>query len=192
MNNTKIILIGGVNGSGKTTIAKALAKELKVPHRLGIGFMREAIRSFVPKEEEPLLYCHSFKAFEITGGTIEHGFREQTKLLSLPINSCINRAQKEGTGLILDGTQLLPEFIPKDILLVFLFPDKKCDHYSRIHGKDTHSKRQVSKDEFNGIKQVEKYLRKEAKQHNVPIIFNQNVDKTVKEIVQLWREKNDS
>ena len=190
MNNPKIILIGGVNGSGKTTIAKALSKRLGIPHRIGIGFMRESIKAFISKEQEPLLYSHSFKAFEIAGGSIENGFRKQTKLISLPVNACITRAQYEGTGLIIEGTQLLPEFVPKEIFLVFLFPDKTCNHYDRIHGKDTHSKRKVIKEEFDGIKKIEKYLIKQAKKHDVPIIFNANVEETVEKIIELWGDKN--
>lgn len=192
MDKTKVILIGGINGSGKTTIAKKLGEKLNIPHCIGLGFMRESIKGFISKKKEPLLYSHSFKAHEITGGTIEYGFRAQTKLLSKAVNACINRAKKEGTGLIIEGTQLLPEFIPKDTFMIILIPDTKCDHYKRIHGKDTHSKRKVSPSEYKNIKQLEKYLVKQAKKYTTPIIINKDVDETVKQIVKMWVDKNDS
>ena len=40
----KIILIGGVAGTGKTSIARKICNDYNIDHRLGTGFIREIVK----------------------------------------------------------------------------------------------------------------------------------------------------
>src|SRR5215471_1547226 len=111
-----IVLIGGTAGTGKSTLARELAWEMRFDHRLGTGFLREVAKSYHSVETAPDLYSLTFRAEK----PIEH-LIAQARLLKPAIEACIARARNEGTSLVIEGNHLIPAMYrdaPVDLYVV--------------------------------------------------------------------------
>ena len=112
---TKIILIGGASGTGKTTVATELCRKLGITHRITTGLIREIVKSSTGNK---VLDSHTFSS--IDKPPFVH-LQEQSNLMKDAINACINRSSKEGTSLIIEGDHLIPGFIDnKNVTSTFL------------------------------------------------------------------------
>src|SRR5438067_9403663 len=99
----RVVLIGGPSGSGKSTLARELDCHLGLDHRLGVGFVREVVRSQTDERRDPVLFLYSFAGPDPTAT-----LARQAERLRPAVEACIERAHREGTSLVLEGTQLLP------------------------------------------------------------------------------------
>ncbi len=115
-----IVLIGGVTGSGKGHLAKALGRKLGIARVLSTDTVREVLRSALPRHETPALHHSSFLA---GGALCSHagrrrarlvsGFEQQAALLLPALSAVIARHQHEGEGLMLEGVHLTPDVLVK-------------------------------------------------------------------------------
>jgi 2-phosphoglycerate kinase len=84
----------------------------------------------------------------------------------------IDRAYREGTGLIVEGVNVIPGLTLmnyKELRSVVLFVEDKTKHYEMING-DTHVKRHVSKQQFNLVRDIQSVLLNRATKYNWPAI----------------------
>jgi 2-phosphoglycerate kinase len=113
-----IVLIGGVSGSGKGHLAKAIGRKLGVARVLSSDAVREVLRSVLPACREPVLHCSSFLAGEVfdsgadrPGARLIAGFKHQAALLAPALKAVVERHRREGEGLIVEGVHLTPEVL---------------------------------------------------------------------------------
>lgn len=178
---TKIILISGTAGTGKTTISRELVNKLKISHRIGTGFVREILRTTLTKKKYPKLYNYTFRNKNPINNLLD-----QAKILKPAIINCIKRAENEGTSLLIEGNHLIPKLY-KDVdvdLFIVIKADKKLER--QINGK-THSKRKISQSDLNNIKKIDEFLIKDAERYKIPIIVNKTVTSSVNRIKELLK-----
>ncbi len=165
-----IVLIGGTAGTGKSTLARELAWEMRFDHRLGTGFLREVAKTYHSIETAPDLYTFTFRAQK----PIDH-MVAQARVLKPAIDACIARARNEGTSLVIEGNHLIPALYrdaPVDLYIVLTAPDAP-EHQARLHGQ-SHARRRLSESDFANVRRIDEYLRAEALRYRVPLILYTN------------------
>jgi len=165
MKKVKIISIGGVAGTGKTTIARELTYRYGIYHRLGTGFLREAVKSM---NGDKVLDCHTYR---VSCENAYNHLRRQTDILKKPINACIDRAIKEGTSLILEGSHMIPWELEckKDIIPFVLYVSDRQYHLKLLNGK-SHKNRSITEEQFQRIREMQESLIYLAQQEKVPLV----------------------
>jgi 2-phosphoglycerate kinase len=162
-----IVLIGGTAGTGKSTLARELAWEMRFDHRLGTGFLREVAKSYHSEKTAPDLYSFTFRAEK----PIDH-LMAQARLLKPAIDACIVRARNEGTSLVIEGNHLVPALYrdaPVDLYVVLSAPDQG-EHKMRLHGQ-SHAKRRLTESDIANVRLIDQYLCAEAERCGVPLVL---------------------
>jgi 2-phosphoglycerate kinase len=159
VSSTKpIILIGGTAGTGKTTLASELSWRLGLDHRIGTGFIREIVKSQHRKEDCLELHGFTFRAEQPVVNIIA-----QAKRLRAAIIACIERARREGTSLLVEGTHLLPSLyrdVIVDLFVVLAAPELE-EHQRRLRGP-SHLHRLTTDADFANVRLIDQYLGSEA------------------------------
>jgi 2-phosphoglycerate kinase len=158
VNAKPIILIGGSAGTGKTTLASELSWRLGLDHRIGTGFIREIVKSQHPKEDCLELHRFTFRSEQPVANIVA-----QAERLRPAIIACIERARREGTSLLVEGTHLLPGLfhdVVVDLFAVLAAPEFE-EHRRRLHGP-SHLHRQTTDADFANVRLIDKYLGCEA------------------------------
>jgi 2-phosphoglycerate kinase len=153
-----IILIGGTAGTGKTTLASELSWRLGLDHRIGTGFIREIVKSQHRKEDCLELHGFTFRSQQPVANIIAQAQRLRPAVLA-----CIERARREGTSLLVEGTHLLPSLYHDaevDLFAVLAAPEPN-EHRRRLHGP-SHLHRQTSESDFANVRLIDEYLGSEA------------------------------
>ena len=165
----KIILIGGASGVTKSSFSYQLMKKHKIIHKLGSGFIREMAKSFIPKSKNINLYTHSFET------NLKRPI-ENLLLQSMPLKkmfqSAINRANREGTSIIIEGVNIIPgltEFKYIDDKIILIIKDEE-KHLNLINNNNTHKLRKVDFKHFKNIRLIQEELITRAKKNNWRII----------------------
>jgi len=153
-----IILIGGTAGTGKTTLASELSWRLGLDHRIGTGFIREIVKSQHRKEDCLELHGFTFRSEQPVANIVA-----QAQRLRPAIIACVERAQREGTSLLVEGTHLLPSLyhdVVVDLFAVLAAPALE-EHKRRLHGP-SHLHRQTTDADFANVRLIDQYLGSEA------------------------------
>lgn len=201
-----IFLIGGTAGSGKSTIATALANRLEIVRMQSTDMLREVMRTIIPRRLLPVLHTSSFTTwtalpYQQDGsrkGTLEalllHGFRTQADLLSVAIEATYERAVRERVSLIIEGVHIHPalvENLPRHddavVIPIMLGVLKRKELQKRIKGRGTQTPERRAQrylDNFDQIWRLQTYLLSEADRVNTPIITDNDREKVFREIMR--------
>ncbi len=201
MHKPLIILIGGSTGVGKSTIATMLASRLGIVRIVSTDAVREIMRVFFSRELMPTIHTSSFSAGETLRQPLPEdvdpvvaGFRDQTISVMVGAKALINRAVKEGTHLIIEGTHVAPGFVkPEDFpgaFIAHLIVSVKDEALHRSHFYIRELETQGSRpfiryvEHFDDIRRIQDYLLREAEKRDVRTIDSVNLDTTITEVVE--------
>lgn len=183
-----IILLGGSSGTGKTTLANALVQEMTLAHHLSTGFVREVVRAVLPESRARLLQGFTFDTWHVSRKkntlpqTVIAGALAQSRILQPAIEACIRRSVREGSSMVIEGAHMLPGLFDPKSLGVSLFcildvPDRN-ELIRRALGP-THGRRDLGPQQLGYITELQDSCVSLAKEHEIPVIVNTDLDNTV-------------
>lgn len=205
-----IVLIGGVTGSGKSTISSEVAYRMDIGRIQSTDMMREIIRAYLTPEAVPTLGYSSFEAWrglaapadEPAGGAenpVIAGFLSQFVTMKPALHAAIARAVKERHDLIIEGVHIAPSLMDladaqRSTLVVPLMlatmERAALEKQLKRRGREK-SGRQASRylSHIDDIWELQSYLLSEADNAGIPIITNWHIETTVREILNLIMAK---
>jgi len=200
-----ILLIGGMAGSGKSSIATELAHRLGIVRIQPTDMLREVMRMMIAEPLLPPLHTSSFLAWQSLPGphgetpTLEHrlvdGYRAQSEPVMAGCRAVLARALKERVSMIVEGVHMLPGFhrrLPPGVdatvvPVVLAVPDRE-QLRARFRGRgetapDRRARRYL--EHLEAIWQIQRYLLAEAARHGVPVVENDDWEAAVARILAL-------
>ncbi len=110
-----VVLLSGVTGVGKSTVATQLAGRLGFVHVIATDQVRQVVRAFFSHEFLPSVHHSSFDVAralselpEDEQGTIE-GFLRQVHDIAPGVDALVERAVSDRTPMVIEGVHLLPD-----------------------------------------------------------------------------------
>jgi 2-phosphoglycerate kinase len=201
-----IILIGGVTGSGKSTISSELAYRLDIAGHQSTDMMREVIRSYLSPQMLPTLKYSSFEAWRGLPGFVEGtgpddknrvitGFLSQFAAMKLALEATIGRAIAERQHLILEGVHVVPTELNLEVkqgeavVIPFMLASMKKELLNKQlkrRGREQNT-RQASHylEHLDEIWELQSWLLDEADKAGIPIIENWYIENTVRAALDL-------
>ena len=197
-----VILIGGSTGVGKSTIATILANRLNITRVASTDAIREVMRASVSEKLIRPLRGSSYNAYKnltLPPSGVEPvilGFREQVLAVSIGIEAIIKRNIEEKSDIIIEGAHVVPgyldlaNYLSSAIIqqIVISVPDKEIhkEHFMK-RTFETQGSRPMDRyiKHLDKIMMIQDYIEKLAKEKNIRIIENYNLDNVVQEILEL-------
>ncbi|BAW30821.1 MAG TPA: 3H domain-containing protein [Methanothermobacter sp.] len=204
MRKPYVILIGSASGIGKSTIAAAIASELKIKHLIETDFIREVVRGIIGPDYAPVLHKSSFDAytvlrdkdrFEDYESLVSAGFEEHAFFVIPAIEKVIRRAIEDADDLIIEGVHLVP-----GLLDISKFKDDASVHFFILSAdEELHKERFVKRamevkrggkhlEYFKENRIIHNHLVSRAKEHDVPVIDNESINCTLKRMLSFIRQ----
>ena len=108
----KIIFLSGVPASGKTTLARNLAKKLKIDKIIDLDCLKLTSQLFVSKSESPYLYTTTHEAKNVENLTQIEGFNKYCNVVQDVLVKLLDKMKNE-KYIIVEGAQLTPFVLDK-------------------------------------------------------------------------------
>lgn len=158
-----IILISGVNGVGKTTIAFQLSNILEIKQRVGLGSIVKTLISMRPKDKALLKMDNHFSSpINITN------LQKQSLIISKPLNLIIRSYSEGGVSCVIEGVQLLPRYLDKQIMQFHILVADSKKYRNQLKNCNTRNPREVSDKEFSNLLNINEILKEEM---NFPTVY---------------------
>lgn len=203
-----LVLLGGVPGTGKSTVATELANGLGVVRTQSTDMLREVMRILIPERVSPPLHTSSFAAggvvdsADIYAGKDEenllYGFQRQAELVEVACQAVLQRALNERVSMILEGVHIRPSLLQHiagdsvdagdavivPFILCVLNKDLLISHIKgrRVKTQQRRAARYLEK--IDDIWQLQSALLSEADSADIQILDNLDREKTVSEIIK--------
>lgn len=167
-----IILISGINSSGKTTLAFEIGKILDIKQRVGLGSIVKTLIVAANKKDRNLFekMDNDFSSFQDLK-EIKH----QSKIICKPVNLLIKSYYEGGVSCIIEGVQLLPEYLSENKGKFLHFHLTISDHKKfkqQLESSKTRSPRKLDSESSESLLKKEAYLTNKMKGGDVFYIQN--------------------
>lgn len=194
-----VVLLGGVTGVGKSTVASQLANRLGITHVVATDQVRQVVRAFFSPQFMPAVHHSSFDV----GGALDDarddpsatvaGFLRQVGDVAPGIDALIQRAVSERTRIVLEGVHLLPH-VPNPALCeeaiavrALLTVEDEEAHRAHFYMRGLEQPRPPDRylDAFDRIRILQEYLIERAQEAGIPIIDEGGLEPTIKRVMEL-------
>ncbi len=198
-----VIMLGGVTGIGKSTIARLLAERLEVKSLIGTDLIRETLRTVFSSNLMPTLHTSSYTASsKISSARLIPetrtllGFEEQAKIVITGAEAASLKTIRQNEVLILEGVHLVPGMVnrklfsnPSLIQVLLVLTDEET-HYSRLKKREKGQIRGTQYSSyFDKIRKIQDYLIEKATEYGVKTIDVTNDEETLIEIINyVWEQ----
>ena len=199
-----MLMMCGTVGTGKSTVATEVGHVLDIVRIQSTDMLREVMRMMMPKRLAPVLHKSSFNAWKALpipdsqerdqDQLVADGYRSQARLLAVPCEAVLQRAVEESVPVILEGVHVLPELrqcVPEEAdaitVHVTLAVLKAKQLKARLRGRSNDAPQRRAKrylNRFESIWSLQSFLLSEADRCDVPIITNDDREKTVQQVIQ--------
>jgi 2-phosphoglycerate kinase len=194
-----VILIGGVTGVGKSTVATQLANRLAITRVIATDQIRQVVRAFFSNEFMPAVHHSSFdvgRAIATRGEPEEQtvaGFLRQVSDIAPGIDALVDRAVSERSRIVIEGVHLLPE-VPNPELReraltveVLLAVEDEQAHRGHFHMRGLQSPRPPERylEAFDRIRELQRYLIDRARAAGIAIVDAGGLEATLKRVQEL-------
>ncbi|WP_297467131.1 2-phosphoglycerate kinase [Thermococcus sp.] len=184
-----VVLLGGVTGVGKSTIATELAFRLSIRTIIGTDTVREVMRKIIARELLPDLHASSFLAWrELKANSLIEGFESQVRHVSVGVKAVLDRVQREGMNAIIEGIHLVPGFVEtgQNVFMYILRVSDRKALEAHFYERSRYSKRPADYyiEHIDEILWLQDYIVRKAKEHRVKVIENIELERTVNEIME--------
>lgn len=197
-----IVLIGGTTGVGKSTIATEVAHRLGITRISSTDSIREVMRGIFTKDLMPAIYESAYNAWRGLRVPVPHGanpvivgFREQTAVVSTGVEALVKRAVLEGVSMVVEGVHVVPGYLdPRQfpnarVVELIIAVDDEDAHLSHFYIRDvqTQGTRPLERyrNNFDSIRELGSYIEDMAREHDVPVIYSHQLDRTVADVLEL-------
>jgi 2-phosphoglycerate kinase len=197
-----LVLIGGVTGVGKSTVATQLASRLGITRVIATDQLRQVVRAFFSYDFMPAVHHSSFnvaaklRAYaDDESGTVA-GFLRQAHDLAPGIDALVQRAVSEGTPIVLEGVHLLPDIPDPGLrrqaiaVRVLLTARDEQAHRAHFHARGLNTPRSAERylNAFDRIRVLQDYLIAEAGRDGIPIIDEPGLEAALARITEVVLE----
>ena len=203
-----LLLIGGATGTGKSTIATEAAHRLGITRVTSTDFIRQTMRTFFSKEFMPSVHYSSFEAQlaltraeeDESGDAAILGFLDQTRNVLVGVNAALERAATERWSTVLEGVHLVPgmvgmEYAAASVVQCVVAIEDENLHRSHFWVRDhaTEGLRPLEKylDSLPQIREIQDYLVERARRYDVPVIYNESLDRAIADVLDLVLRRAD-
>jgi 2-phosphoglycerate kinase len=194
-----VVLLGGVTGVGKSTVATQLANRLGITRVIATDQIRQVVRAFFSHEFMPAVHHSSFdvtRALATTGSparsTVD-GFLQQVADVAPGIDALVDRAVSERTRIVIEGVHLLPD-VPNPSLRqsaitvhALLAVRDEAAHRAHFHVRSLQAPRPPERylQAFDRIRALQDYLIDRADEAGIPTIDEGGLEPTLKRVMEL-------
>ncbi len=201
-----LVLIGGVPGTGKSTVATELANGLGIVRTQSTDMLREVMRILIPERVSPPLHTSSFNAgavverADIYAGnagkdeeTLLYGFQRQTELVEVACQAVLQRALNERVSMIIEGVHIRPSLLQHlaksdavivPVILCVLDKDSLISHIKGRRAQTQQRRAARYLEKIEEIWQLQSALLSEADSADIQILNNLDREQTVSELIK--------
>ncbi len=205
MPRSRIIMIGGASGVGTSTIAREVTRRLNITHLIETDHLREVLRGAIDEEYAPTLHMSSYNAYKALRlpdnvvpddlrDRVIAGFIDHASAVKPAIDRVVKRAVEDASDLVIEGVHIVPglvrpeEYTEASVHMVVLCAEEEAH-------KERFVKRAMEKgrggrhlEYFKQIRIIHDFLVEAAENHGIPVVENDDIERTVMEILSIVNE----
>jgi 2-phosphoglycerate kinase len=194
-----VVLLSGVTGVGKSTVATQLAGRLGFVHVIATDQVRQVVRAFFSHEFLPSVHHSSFDVARAMpeppdddAGTVA-GYMQQVHDIAPGIDALVERAILDRTPLVLEGVHLVPE-LPNPALCdqatavraLIAVRDPEA-HRRNFHSRGLQTLRAPERylEALDRIRVIQDHLIERAERAGIPVIDEGNLERTLRRVLEV-------
>ncbi len=194
-----VVLLSGVTGVGKSTVATALANRLGITRVIATDQVRQVVRAFFSNDFMPAVHHSSFNVASPPSSlpgdeaATVAGFLRQVHDIAPGIDALIERSIEERAPILVEGIHLLPD-IPDPRLCekamtvrALLAITDEHEHRAHLHVRGAQTPRSSERylDGFERIRILQDYAIERAREEGIPIIDEGALEPTIKRVMEV-------
>jgi 2-phosphoglycerate kinase len=194
-----VVLLGGVTGVGKSTVATQLANRLGITRVIATDQVRQVVRAFFSHEFMPAVHHSSFDVAHAVsdggddGNATIRGFLRQVEDIAPGIDALIERAVSEGSRIVIEGVHLLPDVpsaqLREEAITVqaLLTVRNEQAHRAHFYMRGLQAPRPPERylRAFDRIRMLQDFLIERADEAGIPTIDEGGLEPTLKRVMEL-------
>lgn len=191
-----VVLISGVPGTGKTTLAAEIATRLGIKTVMCGDWMREIIRPLISKDQYPSLFVPVYEAWkqfsqEPKDDAVIKGYLSQAEPINSGVRYLLERSEKKGEVAVIEYLHFMPipELKSKGVIPMLMVLKDEDIHAERIRAREqtTHFKESADRliDNLDKYRVMQDWMIDQAKKNGVQIIEETNYQKKVEKVLDV-------